>query len=42
MGQMPADATHIRLARGNLSEQMAILPMIGQLTITILESETAS
>jgi hypothetical protein len=42
MGQMPADATHVRLARGDLSEQMAILPMIGQLTITILDAETAS
>jgi hypothetical protein len=42
MGQMPADATHVRLARGRLSEQMAILPMIGQLEISILGSETAS
>ena len=42
MGQMPADVTHIRLARGHLSEQMEILPMIGKLTIRILESEIAS
>ncbi len=42
MGQMPADATHIRLARGDLSEQMDILPMIGRLNITILGSEIAS
>ncbi len=42
MGQIPADATHIRLARGDLSEQMGILPMIGKLDISILESESAS
>jgi hypothetical protein len=42
MGQMPADATHVRLARGRLSDQMAILPMIGELEISILGSETAS
>ena len=42
MGQMPADVTHIRLARGDLSEQMDILPMIGRLAITILEAERAS
>jgi hypothetical protein len=38
-GQMPADATHIRLARGNLPEQMEILPMIGKLTIQIIDAE---
>ncbi len=42
MGQIPADVTHIRLARGDLSEQMDILPMIGRLAITILEAERAS
>jgi hypothetical protein len=42
MGQMPADVTHIRLARGDLSEQMEILPMIGRLAITILEAERTS
>ena len=42
MGQIPADATHIRLARGDLSEQMGILPMIGKLEISILGSESAS
>ncbi len=42
MGQMPADVTHIRLARGNLSEQMAILPLIGRIAITIVESERTS
>ncbi len=38
-GQLPADATHIRLARGNLPEQMEILPMIGNLSIQIIDSE---
>ncbi len=42
MGQLPADATHIRLARGDLSEQMGILPMIGKLDISILGSESTS
>ena len=38
-GQLPADATHIRLVRGNLPEQMEILPMIGNLSIQIIDSE---
>ena len=42
MGQMPADVTHIRLARGELAEQMEILPMIEKLSIQILGSEIAS
>ncbi len=42
MGQIPADVTHVRLARGDLAEQMEILPLIGNLNITILEAETAS
>ena len=42
MGQIPADVTHIRLARGDLSKQMEILPLIGRLAITILEAERAS
>ncbi len=37
--QFPADATHVRLARGGLDKQAAILPLIGkaQMTITQLE-----
>ena len=41
LNEFPADATHIRLARGGLDKQAAILPLIGQLQIEILEVETA-
>ncbi len=34
--QFPADATHLRLARGGLEKQAAILPMIGNLQMTIV------
>lgn len=34
--QFPADATHIRLARGGLDKQAAILPLIGHLKLTVL------
>jgi transglutaminase-like putative cysteine protease len=37
--QFPADATHIRLARGGLDRQTAILPMIGRLKITVVDLE---
>ena len=37
LNQFPADATHLRLARGGLDQQAAILPMIGRLKMTILE-----
>jgi transglutaminase-like putative cysteine protease len=35
--QFPADATHVRLARGGLEKQAAILPMIGKLQMTIVD-----
>ena len=35
--QFPADATHIRLARGGLDKQAAIVPMIGRLRIDVLD-----
>jgi transglutaminase-like putative cysteine protease len=35
--QFPADATHLRLARGGLEKQAAILPMIGNLQMTIVD-----
>jgi len=35
--QFPADATHLRLARGGLDKQTAILPLIGRLRMTILD-----
>jgi transglutaminase-like putative cysteine protease len=34
--EFPADATHLRLARGGLEKQAAIVPLIGQLKITVL------
>ena len=40
--QFPADATHIRLARGGLDKQAAIVPMIGRLKITVLDLEVVA
>jgi len=37
--EFPADATHLRLARGGLDKQTVILPLIGRLKITVLELE---
>jgi hypothetical protein len=37
--QFPADATHIRLLRGGLDKQAAILPLIGRVTLTVLDVE---
>ncbi len=37
--QFPADATHLRLLQGGLDKQTAILPLIGQLKLTVLEAE---
>ena len=39
--QFPADATHLRLARGGLDKQAAILPMIGQIRMDITEIDVA-
>jgi len=39
--QFPADSTHLRLARGGLDRQAAILPMIGRLKMTVLDLELA-
>jgi hypothetical protein len=41
LNQFPADATHVRLARGGLDRQTAILPLIGRLKMTILDLELA-
>ena len=41
LNEFPADATHLRLARGGLDRQAAILPLIGRLQIEILDLETA-
>jgi hypothetical protein len=39
--QFPADTTHLRLARGGLDKQAAIIPMIGRVKITVLDLEVA-
>ncbi len=39
--QFPADATHLRLARGGLDKQAAILPMIGRTQMYVSEVEVA-
>ena len=39
--QFPADATHLRLARGGLDQQAAILPMIGKAKMFVSEVEVA-
>jgi transglutaminase-like putative cysteine protease len=41
LNQFPADATHVRLARGGLDKQATILPMIGHLKITVLDLQLA-
>ena len=42
LNQFPADATHIRLARGGLERQAAIIPLIGRLRIQVLDVELAA
>jgi transglutaminase-like putative cysteine protease len=37
LNQYPADATHVRLARGGLDRQVAILGMIGRASVEVLE-----
>jgi len=39
--QFPADATHVRLARGGLDQQTAIVPLIGRVKMTVLQLEVA-
>ncbi len=41
LNEFPADATHIRLARGGLEKQTAILPLVGKLKMTVLDLEVA-
>jgi transglutaminase-like putative cysteine protease len=41
LNQFPADATHVRLARGGLERQTAILPLIGRLKMTVLDLRLA-
>jgi hypothetical protein len=37
LDEYPADATHLRIARGGLDRQAAVLPLIGKARITVLE-----
>jgi transglutaminase-like putative cysteine protease len=39
LNQFPADATHVRLARGGLDKQAAILGLIGQARLRVLDVE---
>jgi len=39
LNQFPADTTHLRLARGGLEKQAAIIPLIGRLKIDVLDVE---
>ena len=39
--QFPADATHVRLARGGLEQQAAILPMFGKAQMAVTDVELA-
>jgi hypothetical protein len=41
LNQFPADTTHLRLVRGSLDKQAAILSMVGRLKITVLDLELA-
>jgi transglutaminase-like putative cysteine protease len=41
LNEFPADGTHIRLARGGLDKQTAILPLVGRLKMTVLDLELA-
>src|SRR4051812_23613607 len=41
LNEFPADATHVRLARGGLEQQVEILPLIGKLKMTILDLDLA-
>ncbi len=41
LNQFPADATHVRLARGGLDRQAVVLPLIGRLKMTLLDLQLA-
>src|ERR671925_582008 len=41
LNQFPADTTHLRLTRGGLDKQAAILPLIGRLSMTVVDVEMA-
>jgi hypothetical protein len=41
LNEFPANATHLRLARGGLDKQTVILPLIGKLTMDVTDVELA-
>lgn len=41
LNEFPANTTHLRLARGGLDKQTVILPMMGRLTMDVLDVELA-
>ena len=41
LNEFPANASHLRLARGGLDKQTVILPMMGRLTMDVLDVELA-
>ena len=41
LNQFPADATHLRVARGGLDKQTMVLPLIGRLRIEVTEMQLA-
>ena len=41
LNEFPANATHVRLARGGLDRQTVILPLIGKLTMDVTDVELA-
>jgi hypothetical protein len=41
LNEFPADATHVRLARGGLDKQTLILPLVGRLKMTVLNLDLA-
>lgn len=41
LNQFPADATHLRLARGGLDKQAVIVPLIGRMRMQVLDVDLA-
>jgi len=41
LNQFPADATHLRIARGGLEKQTVVMPLVGQLRIEVTDLELA-
>ena len=39
LNEFPADATHLRLVRGGLDKQAAVLPLIGKVKIDVVDLE---